>query len=142
MELGQQIVRSGEQFNGQTLETFRDETINDAGQVAFGVQYVGSTNTFASDAILLFSGGSTTSVVKKGDAATDGNGQVEFLSRPHLNHSGQVAYFAQLTGTTGGDSDDEAIIRSIQWRAHPRSFEPDHKVQETSERFLNCSCLR
>ena len=110
---GQQIVRSGESLDGEVLESFGDESINSAGQVAFGADFVDSTtNANSFDAILLHSDGTTMSIAKKGDMATDGNGQLDFVSNLHLNNSGQAAYLARLAGTSRGQADNNAIMRS------------------------------
>ena len=111
--VGQQVVRSGQSLDGVVVESFGDESINSAGQVAFGADYLDSTTSGNSfDAIFLHSDGSTMTIAKNGDSAVDGNGQLDFISDLHLNNSGQAAYLARLAGTSRGRADNNAIMRS------------------------------
>ncbi len=56
--------------------------------------------------------GTTQVVVQTGDAAPDANGSFfRFADPPALNDAGQAAFLANLTGTSGGGSDDIGIFR-------------------------------
>src|SRR5699024_3835179 len=51
--------------------------------------------------------GNTQVIALQGDAAPDGNGSFRHFSAPVLNDMGQAAFIGYLTGTAGGNSDDE-----------------------------------
>src|SRR5262245_38163220 len=46
-----------------------------------------------------------------GDPAPDGNGKFFDLLLPSINRTGQVAFLANFTMTTGGNTDNAAICR-------------------------------
>jgi len=50
-----------------------------------------------------------------GQAAPDGNGAYSSFWNPLLNNSGQVAFWARLTGTSGGANDNMGIFRGNGW---------------------------
>ena len=55
--------------------------------------------------------GSILQIVRKGQTAPDGNGTYSILRRVRdLNASGSVAFSAQLTGTSGGQIDNNGIF--------------------------------
>jgi hypothetical protein len=93
-----------------------DVAINDAGQVAFKALLAatagGSSGTSA-DNIGLFIGdgtGSVEQVVRRGQAAPDGNGVFSNPDDPALNDAGQAAFIAPLTNTLGGATDDNGLF--------------------------------
>lgn len=51
-------------------------------------------------------------LVLSGEPAPDGNGEFSRFYAPVLNDAGQVAFHAQLQGTTGGSRDNKGIFRS------------------------------
>ena len=57
-------------------------------------------------------GSNTTQIVRTGLAAPDGNGTCSYLDYPVLSSNGQVAFWAQLTGTSGGSNDNSGLFRS------------------------------
>lgn len=52
-------------------------------------------------------------LARTGDPAPDGNGQIRLPleDRPTFNDRGQAAFYATLTGTSGGAADDAALFR-------------------------------
>lgn len=50
-------------------------------------------------------------VVRSGDDAPDGNGDLGFLNAPSINNLGQLAFVSELTGTSGGSTDNLALLR-------------------------------
>ena len=109
-----QIARRGQatpDANG-TFSSFNNPVLNDSGQAAFRAILTG-TNGGDSDNRGIFrgSGGGITQIARTGQAAPDANGTFSSLDgSPVLNDSGQVAFFASLIGTSGGNSDDRGIF--------------------------------
>ena len=115
-----QIARVGDaapdgngSFSGFTSNAFPNPAHNNMGQAAFR-GFLSSTSGGNSDNEGIFRGDETTltRIARKGGAAPDGNGSFasfdEFVA---LNDTGQVAFIASFTDTSGGDSDNEGIIR-------------------------------
>lgn len=106
-----EIVRKGQAAPVEgVFEDFNaDETLNDAGQVAFhGIVIVDGFNVW--NMYVGDGGGALTTVAREGEPAPGGT----FLiigSNPVLNESGQVAFDATLDNTSGGSSDDTGIFR-------------------------------
>ncbi|MEX2091130.1 MAG: choice-of-anchor tandem repeat NxxGxxAF-containing protein [Pirellulales bacterium] len=50
-------------------------------------------------------------VLTSGAASPDGNGTLSLLYAPSLNDAGQLALVADLTGTSGGTTDNQALYR-------------------------------
>ena len=88
--------------------------INDAGQVLVQtVEFAGTPNGSADDRAMLFDDGLGLSVVvREGAASPDMNGTVSNWSSAQLSQNGRITFEMQFTGTTGGTSDDEAIVRT------------------------------
>jgi len=89
-----------------------DISLNNTGQVAFrgflnGTSGGGTDNEgiFHGDGITL------TKIVRKGQSAPGLNGNFSEFGNPSLNNTGQAAVLAALSGTSGGDSDNEGIYR-------------------------------
>ena len=55
--------------------------------------------------------GRTEIIALSGNAAPDGNGTFSSFGDPVLGASGDAAFFAMLTGTSGNTSDNEGIFR-------------------------------
>jgi len=93
-----------------------DVAINDAGQVAFKALLAGTTggsSGTSADNIGLFIGdgaGNIEQVVRRGQAAPDGNGVFSNPVDHALNDAGQAAFISPLTGTVGGTTDDNGIF--------------------------------
>ncbi len=90
---------------------FVTPVLNNSGQVASIAGLTGTLGGTSDDeGIFLGSGGAVTQVTREGQAVPDGNGVFSSFSTPALNDSGQVAFRADLTGTSGGTSDNEGIF--------------------------------
>jgi hypothetical protein len=109
-----QIARAGQaapDSNG-TFQGFFSPVFNDLGQAAFNAYLTGTSGVGTDDGgIFLGSGGSITQIAREGQAAPGGNGTFSSFDLPVINNSGQAAFFAFLTGTTGGGADDSGIFR-------------------------------
>ena len=67
--------------------------------------------SFDNTGIYSGSGGALTQIVRKGQAAPDGNGAYLSIGLPILNDSGAIAFSSTLTGTSGGSADASGIFR-------------------------------
>ena len=109
-----QISREGQSApdaNG-TFFSFNSLVFNNSGQAAFSAGLTGTSGGSSDNSgIFRGSGGSITQIAREGQSAPDANGTFVFFGSPTLNDSGQVAFRADLTGTSGGDSDDSGIFR-------------------------------
>jgi hypothetical protein len=112
-----QIIATGQSApdgNGTLSSRAYPPAINNAGQTAFFTG-VGSTSGGSLDNQGLFRSdgvANLTQIVRKGDTAPDGNGTFSgFGLLPALNDVGQAAFIANLTGTSGGSTDDRGIYR-------------------------------
>ena len=109
-----QVARAGQAApdNNGSFSDFDNPALNDAGQAAFFGSLAGTTGG-GSDNEGLFRGDGTTltQIVRRGQAAPDGNGSFSFFGSPALNDAGQVAFNGSLTGTSGGFNDDSGIFR-------------------------------
>jgi len=91
---------------------------NQAGKAAF-VARLANTSGGSSDDSAIYStstGGQLTQIVREGQNVPGGNGkfgQLSFAELTHvvLNKSGQVVFYADLTGTIGGSSDNSGVYR-------------------------------
>ncbi len=93
------------------LSSFNRPTVNNDGQVAF-VGGLNFTSGGASDAFGVFRGDGTSNllqIVRKGDVAPDENGKFFDFKDLALVDGGQVAFYGELTDTSGGSSDDRGI---------------------------------
>lgn len=112
-----QIAREGQAApdgNG-TLESFGPVSLNNAGQTAFRATLTGTSGGTADySGIFSGNGGSLTQIVRGGQAVAGGNGvfaDFNFSNHSTFNNAGQAAFYAILTGTSGGTSDDRGIYR-------------------------------
>jgi len=109
-----QIVREGQpppDRNG-TFSIFGAPSLNDPGQVAFAAELTGTSGGWADNSgIFRGAGGALTQIARAGQAAPDGNGTFFDFGTPSLNDAGQAAFDAELTGTSGGTSDNRGIFR-------------------------------
>lgn len=107
-----QIARRGDTSpdgNGSFL-FFDHITLNDLGQSAFPVRLTGTSGGSNDDrGIFRGDGTALSSIVRKGETTPDNNGIFFSFSYPTLNNVGQVAFFARLSGTNGGSSDDRGL---------------------------------
>ncbi|MEM9704249.1 MAG: choice-of-anchor tandem repeat NxxGxxAF-containing protein, partial [Planctomycetota bacterium] len=91
---------------------FGPPALNDAGQVAFSGFLTGTAGGGADNSgIFRGAGGTLTRIAREGQAAPDGNGILASFENPALNNAGQAAFLGNLTGTSGGFSDDRGIFR-------------------------------
>jgi hypothetical protein len=105
-------VQGAPDANG-SFTNFGSPALNDSGQAAFWGQLTGTSGGF-SDRTGIFrgSGGSIAQIARAGQAAPDGNGMFSgFDDEPVLNGSGQTAFKAFMTATSGGGADDSGIFR-------------------------------
>jgi len=97
------------------LDAFSVCTINTSGQVAFwaSIRNAG-TPVISTHGIFIGQGSALQQVARTYTTAPDGNGQISGIgtSSRLISDSGNVAYLATLTGTTGGSEDDTAIFMS------------------------------
>lgn len=96
------------------IDTFGDHALNNLGQVAFRSSLTGTSGGSA-DNLGLYRGDGTTlvEIVRKGDTAPGGNGMFSIIDEDFvLNDAGQVAFFAILSGTSGGSNDNQGVFRS------------------------------
>jgi len=108
------IVLEGDAVPGGGLfdRGFTAPTLNASGTVGFAADLTGTTGGAGVDDVAIYLGGSggLTEVVRRGDSAA-GNGTIsDSAFSPVLNAAGTVATLAQLTGTSGGTSDDAGIF--------------------------------
>ena len=112
-----QIARTGQSApdaNGSFLFLSNTTSLNDSGQVAFTAGLTGTIGgNIDNEGIFRGSGGSITQITREGQTAPDANGSFSSfsMSRGSVNDSGQIAFFAFLTGTSGGNTDDTGIFR-------------------------------
>jgi hypothetical protein len=92
---------------GETISTLFDPVLNEAGQVAF------LANLFGPFLIFLSSGpGQVTALVREGETAPDGNGTFKEINFEQFNltEGGAALFFANLSGTAGGSTDDSGVF--------------------------------
>jgi len=83
---------------------------NDAGQAAFDIAVTGTgISSSNNEAIYVGDGTTLTEITQKGDAPPEGNGVIFDLYSPNLNSNGDVAFLADITGTSGGVADNRGI---------------------------------
>ncbi len=108
-----QIAREGQTVPGAT-GTFLDFgifNVNDVGQVAFASTLSGTAaGSVDNQGIYKWNGTSAIQIARKGQTSPDGNGMFsDLFFNADINNSGQVAFFAVLTGTSGGVSDNRGV---------------------------------
>jgi hypothetical protein len=109
-----QIARTGYAApGGGTFDFLQHPTINDAGQVAFQASMTGT-----SDSSGIFRGNGETltnsplvQIVRRNQAAPDGNGSFSIMNIIGMNSSGQVGFTGQFSGTSGGENDNFGLYR-------------------------------
>ena len=110
-----QIARRGQTVPGGngTYSVFAPPAINEAGQVAFFVLLTGSTGGATdNEGIFLGSGGTVTQIAREGQTVPGGNGTYgNMTTDPAFNDAGQVAFVSTLTGTSGGNTDNDGLFR-------------------------------
>jgi hypothetical protein len=82
--------------------------INDSGAVAF----YGTLSNPTRQGVFLGTESTLLQIAREGQIAPDGNGALHFFGRPALNESGQVVFRASLSGTVGGNSDNQGLFRT------------------------------
>ena len=110
-----QIARTGQPApdgNG-VFDSFNIPALNDRGQAAYFASLTDTASPSADDTGIFRDAGNigATQIVRAGQAAPDGNGTFSRLGVFSLNDDGQVAFLADLTGTTAGADDDSGIFR-------------------------------
>jgi hypothetical protein len=95
-----------------TFSELQTPVLNDSGQTLVQAALSGSSGGASDNAgVYRISDGLVTQIVRKGQAAPDGNGTYSDLIFPVLNGSGQAAWLGELTGTSGGGDDNAGIFR-------------------------------
>ncbi len=93
-----------------TFSTFQAPLLNNSGQTAFLSNLTGTSGGAADNqGIFLGSGGTLTQIVREGESA-NGNGTYSSFLNVLLNNSGQVAFRANLIGTSG-INDNQGIFQ-------------------------------
>jgi len=96
------------------FESFFNPSLNDAGEVAFVADFIGTSAAGADDRGLFrgdFAGG-IVQIARRGQSAPDGNGKFFSFSSPPINDAGQVGVFASFSGTPQPIVDGNGIYRS------------------------------
>ncbi|QEG37626.1 DUF7453 family protein [Bythopirellula goksoeyrii] len=112
-----QAAPDGNGIIGRTT-TFHGSSLNALGQVAFGVAITPTPDGIGGDeALLLGDGDKLIQIVRSGQPAPDGNGDLVYgqtlgLAAPALNEMGQVAFSAYVTGTVDGLNDGGGVFLS------------------------------
>jgi len=108
-----QIAREGDvapDGNGHFVDLSGEPAINDAGQVAFHAGLAGTVGgDNDSDGIFRGDGTTLVQILRAGRVCPDYNGTMAWFSNPAMTDQGTIACYAQLTGTLGGFSDDQAV---------------------------------
>ncbi len=116
--------------DGFLLTFFADPTLNNLGNVAF----VGTVQGTSSSGFVLFlsTDGTLKVLARAGQTVPDGNGQILFFSSPNpgLNDLDQAVFVANLSGTTGGSTDNLGVYRAdgtqLVQLVRKAQFVPDH----------------
>lgn len=89
-------------------------SLNELGQVALLCDLETTNETITMRAILRAGTDGIVEVVRSDDPAPNGNGRFDFeetyISSPHLNNGGQIAFVSRLAGSTNGYGDNEGIF--------------------------------
>ncbi|MEZ6095288.1 MAG: hypothetical protein R3C03_13830 [Pirellulaceae bacterium] len=109
-----QIARKGQDApdsNGVFL-SFGSPVLNDFGAAAFRGSLSETSGGFSDDqGIFSGNGGNISQIVREGQLAPDANGTFLSFTNPVINNSGQTAFRATLTGTSGNSTDSVGIFR-------------------------------
>jgi hypothetical protein len=89
---------------------------NQAGKAAFVALLANTSGGSSDDSAIYSTGDHLTQIVREGQNVPGGNGkfgQLSFAELTHLvlNKSGEVVFYADLTGTIGGSSDNSGVYR-------------------------------
>ena len=106
-----QAAPDGNGVFGQTSQG--NPIISDSGSVSFRIGLIGTSGGSSDDRAIYFgSGGAWTEVVREGAVAPDGNGAFSLLNNEAIpiNSNNVCAFYATLSGTTGGSSDDTGLF--------------------------------
>lgn len=99
--------------DGRFASQFSNPVLNDAGQVAFWGAIVGTASgESGGDIIAIGDGDRLTPIVRRGDAAPDGDGTF-FDANPrivHVNDAGQVSLVARFNGPSGVGGRNAGIL--------------------------------
>lgn len=112
-----QMARLGQPAPGGngTLSGFDDLSaplLNDSGALAYRANLSGTSGGSTDNTgIYLSSGTSQIEITRKGQSAPDGNGTFSQLDGYVLNNAGSVLFRGNLTGTSGGSSDNSGLFR-------------------------------
>ncbi|QDS97003.1 DUF7453 family protein [Adhaeretor mobilis] len=109
------VARFGEATpdgNGMYAD-FLPPVLSDDGAAAFLASLTGTTGNSNDDSGLFVGSGKTpvVQIAREGQPAPDANGELAGFLSPAINNTGQVAVRASLRRTSGGSSDDFAILR-------------------------------
>ena len=111
-----QIVRLGQSapdFNG-VYSVLLGPQIDDTGRVGFRGSLTGTSAGFPFDTsgFFFWDGGPVQQMMRSGQSAPDGDGEI--FSSPYqvMNNSGQIAFAAPLNGASGGVANDSGIFRN------------------------------
>jgi hypothetical protein len=109
-----QIVRAGQSAAGGSglYAGFGPPVLNGSSVTAFYCDLNSTPGGATDNEAIVRVGSSTTQIVRTGQAAPGGNGTFSYLDYPVLSSNGQVAFWAQLTGTSGGSNDNSGLFRS------------------------------
>ena len=115
-----------------TIVDLAAPVLNDSGQVAFGVRYLGSPSGIGPFGLLLSEQpGDLVTIARTGDIVPDGNGRLSNVGTfPLLNNAGQVTFKSDLFDFTGPLLNDEGIFlgsvaSSLQQRVRAGDPTPD-----------------
>ena len=109
-----QVSRAGDSAAGDGIfNNYNPAKVNDAGVATF-VGFLGGTSAGNGNNVGVYvrNGVSVTEVVRESNPAPGGDGTFSdnFNTSPGINESGQVAFRAQLNGTSNGASNDTGIF--------------------------------
>ncbi|WP_425398014.1 DUF7453 family protein [Aeoliella sp.] len=93
-----------------TFQSLRNPSVNEAGQVAFGVFFSDTGSNVNRNGIFRREiTGDLVQIIRTGGLAPDGNGTLFAASDLSLNDSGQIVFKGLLTGTNAGQADNQAL---------------------------------
>ncbi|MEQ1905761.1 MAG: choice-of-anchor tandem repeat NxxGxxAF-containing protein [Pirellulaceae bacterium] len=95
-----------------TFNSFDNPVLNNSNQLAFRAGLIGTSGGSSdNNGIFRGSGEIITQIARAGQLAPDANGTFSNFGSPALNDLGQAAFWANLTGTSGGSRDNIGIFR-------------------------------
>jgi hypothetical protein len=99
--------------NGTFAAPFSNVAINNRGDVTFFANLTGTSGSATDNqGLFIGTGDALTTIVRRGQAAPDGNGRfLDLNADVAINEAGQMAFLATLTATSGGASDNSALFR-------------------------------